>query len=407
MGTADFELLVRGAAEVISQAELEGKLARSRTSGKPLCVKLGADATAPDLHLGHGVVLRKLRQFQDLGHRVVFLIGDFTARIGDPTGKTETRPRLTAEQVAENARTYMTQVSKVLDPERTELRFNSEWLSHMSFADVVELCAKSTVARLLERDDFQNRFRAGRAIHVHEFFYPFMQGYDSVALQADVELGGTDQTFNILMARQLQKEYGQEPEVAMVMPILPGLDGHEKMSKSLGNAIGLAEPPEDMYGKLMSIPDEVLETYLTLLTTLPTAEIASLVASMAERRVNPRDVKMRLARLMVADYHGAESAAAAEQRFVETFQRHEVPSEVPEQSPSRQLWNEGLVRLDRLLCDLGLAPSLGAARRLIGQGAIDIGQERASDPYGLVQLRPGLLLRVGKHRFVRLSEPVS
>jgi len=391
------EILRRGTVEIISEEELMSKLRRSRETGEPLRVKLGLDPSAPDIHLGHTVVLRKLRQFQDLGHQVFLLVGDFTGRIGDPSGRSETRRQLSEEEVRANAETYARQVYRILDPERTHLVFNSSWLSPLTFADVLRLASRVTVAQLLVRDDFQARYREGRPIFLHEFFYPLMQAYDSVALEADVELGGTDQKFNLLMAREIQREYGQEPEVAVITPILEGLDGVQKMSKSLGNYVALEDPPREMYGKLMSLPDHLIGRYFLLLTGKPEEEIGELEREMAEGRTNPRDVKMLLAREIVTSYHGAEAAVRAEEEFIRVFREGGVPDEIPE-FPRLP----GKVWLPRLLVDTGLCPSTSEARRKIAEGAVRLDGERPSDPDLEVELRDGLLLRVGKRRVARI-----
>ncbi|MBE3589374.1 MAG: tyrosine--tRNA ligase [Firmicutes bacterium] len=393
---SQLELLRRGAVQIVSEEELRDRLAAAIAARRPLRVKLGADPTAPDIHLGHTVVLRKLRQFQDLGHEVYFVIGDFTGRIGDPTDKSETRRQLSAEEVAENARTYETQVFKILDPRRTRVTFNSEWLAPLRFEDVVRLAAGVTVARLLERDDFARRFREERPISLHEFFYPLMQGYDSVALRIDVELGGTDQTFNILMARQIQRHYGLEPEILMSMPLLEGLDGVQKMSKSLGNYIGIDEPPEEMYGKAMSLPDALIARYLELVTDVPLAEIRTMERDMAAGRLNPRDAKMRLAREIVRLYHGAAAAEAAEAHFRRVFQRRELPEEMPEVRLQPGL---GIVEM---LCAAGLAASKSEARRLVAEGAVRLDGARVAGIDGAPAWEDGAVLQVGRRRFVRL-----
>jgi tyrosyl-tRNA synthetase len=388
----------RGVAEIVDEEELRRKLEGAEASGRPLVVKLGADPSAPDLHLGHSVVLRKLRVFQDLGHRVVFLIGDFTGRVGDPTGRSETRRQLSEEEVLRNAETYRRQVFRILDPERTEIRFNSEWLARLTLADLVRLMGTTTVARMLEREDFRQRFEEGRPIHLHEFLYPLMQGFDSVALAADVEMGGQDQRFNILMARQVMREFGMEPEVGVFMPILVGLDGVQKMSKSLGNYVGIEEGPDQMFGKIMSIPDTVMETYFRLLTETPEDEIGRMMKDIAERRVNPRDVKVRLGKAIVQEYHGSEAAEKAAQEFLRVFSARELPSEMPE-APCP----EGSVRLARFLADMKLAASVQEARRLIAQGAVDIDGVRYRDPHAEVRLTPGAVIRVGRRRFLRVK----
>ncbi len=396
------EILRRGTAEIISEAELADKLRRARAEGRPLRVKLGLDPSAPDIHLGHTVVLRKLRQFQDLGHQVFCLIGDFTGRIGDPSGKSETRKQLSEEEIRANAATYERQVFKILDPERTTIECNSKWLAPMDFAQVIHLAAKATLARMLERDDFAKRHREGRPIHLHEFFYPLMQGYDSVALRADVELGGTDQTFNLMMARQIQREFGQEPEVAVITPIIEGLDGVQKMSKSLSNYIGIDEPPSEMYGKTMSIPDALITRYLEHFTGVPMAEIRRMAADMAAGRLNPRDAKMRLAREIVALYHGADAARRAEEDFVRRFRQGELPEEIEEVAiPAGEL-DGGRMWLPRLLQRCNLAASTSEARRKVVEGAVRVDGQRAGDPEAAVAVADGMVLQVGKRRVARV-----
>ena len=325
---AQISTIQRGAVDLITIEELRRKLERSTTTGKPLRVKLGLDPTAPDIHLGHTVVLHKLRQFQELGHLVILVIGDFTGMIGDPTGKSETRKPLTRDDILANAQTYAAQIYKVLDPTMTTVRFNSEWLSQLTSEEIVTLAAKHTVARMLERDDFQRRFHEGRAISVHEFLYPLFQAYDSVALQADVELGGTDQKFNLLVGRDIQREYGQEPQVILTTPLLEGLDGVQKMSKSLGNYIGITESPRQIYGKIMSLSDQLMLRYYELLSTIETAVLAEEKRRMAEGSVNPRDVKMALAREMVARFHDATAAEEAEREFRRMFQAGGLPDDI-------------------------------------------------------------------------------
>ncbi|QIA26822.1 tyrosine--tRNA ligase [Thermaerobacter sp. PB12/4term] len=396
------ELLRRGAAEIVSEEELLQKLQRSVETGRPLRVKLGLDPTAPDLHIGHTVVLRKLRQFQDLGHQVVLIIGDFTGRIGDPTGKSVTRPQLTEEQVRANARTYAEQLGRILDMERTELTFNARWLGPMTFADVIRLAARYTVARMLERDDFAQRYREGRPIAIHEFLYPLAQAYDSVAVRADVELGGTDQKFNLLVGREIQREYGQEAQVALLMPLLEGTDGKDKMSKSLGNYIAIADPPGEMFGKTMSIPDELIVKYMVLATDLDMGEIRRLEQGMASGQVNPRDAKLRLAHALVRMYHGRAAADAAQEEFLRVFSRHELPAEMPEVVLPAP-------RLDavRLLRAAGMAPSNSEARRLIEQGAVRLDGQRVASPQDELAPADGAVLQVGKRRFARLRLPGS
>jgi tyrosyl-tRNA synthetase len=393
------ELLRRGAAEIISEEELLAKL----REGRPLRVKLGLDPTAPDIHIGFAVVLRKLRQFQDLGHEAILVIGDFTALIGDPTGKKQTRPMLTREEVERNAATYRQQYSRILDPERTRVVFNSQWLAPLNLADVVRLCSKTTVARILERDDFTARWREGTPIGLHELLYPLCQAYDSVALHADVELGGTDQKFNNLMGRDLQREFGQPPQVVLLTPLLPGLDGVEKMSKSLGNYIGINEPPHEMYGKVMSIPDTLMVTYFELCTEVPLDEVRAVEEGLRTGRLHPRDVKRRLAREIVAVWHGREAAERAEEEFDRVFAREELPSEIPEVTvPARELEAGGRLGVVALLRRTGLVHSNSEARRLIAQGGVSVDGRRVTDPEDKVEVQTGLVVRVGKRRFARL-----
>ncbi|MEI6414428.1 MAG: tyrosine--tRNA ligase [Pseudomonadota bacterium] len=388
-------LLRRGTAEIFSESELAGRLAR----GIPLRVKAGFDPTAPDLHLGHTVLLNKLRQFQDLGHVILFLIGDFTGMIGDPTGKSVTRKPLSREEVAANAQTYQTQVFRILDPERTEVVFNSTWMSQMQAADFVQLAARHTVARMLERDDFHKRYQAGQPIAIHEFLYPLIQGYDSVALRADVELGGTDQTFNLLVGRQLQQSYGQPPQVVLTLPILEGLDGVQKMSKSLGNTIAITDAPHEMFGKLMSISDTLMWRYFELLSQSSLAEIAALRQSTLAGQ-NPRDVKVTLAKELVTRFHDAAAAEAALQDFNARFRHHELPEDLPILSITAPA--EGLM-IGHLLKEAGLVASTGEALRLVDQGAVRLDGERVTDR-GL-RLSPGNthVLQAGKRRLAKLS----
>ena len=397
------EIIRRGAVEILPENELADKLKRSIETNKPLTVKLGMDPTAPDIHLGHTVVLQKLRQFQDLGHNVILILGDYTARIGDPTGKTETRKQLTEKEVLANASTYERQIFKILDPGRTKVVFNSEWLSPLTFADVIELAARYTVARMLERDDFARRFKENLPIGIHEFFYPLMQGYDSVALRADVELGGTDQKFNLLMGRTLQKEYGQEPQVALMMPILEGLDGVHKMSKSLGNYIGIDEPPREMYGKTMSIADDLMLRYFELVTAVPLEELHEIEAGIKSGSTHPRDVKMRLAREIVSQYHGQEEAFSAEEEFKRIFQQRELPDEIPTLQLDAELLENGRVWLPKLLVSSGMAGSTSEARRLIQQGGVKLDGEKTGDPNLQIEPVSGMLIQVGKRKFIRIN----
>jgi tyrosyl-tRNA synthetase len=384
----------RGCEELISQDELARKLAR----GRPLRVKAGFDPTAPDLHLGHTVLLNKLRQFQDLGHTALFLIGDFTGMIGDPSGKNATRPPLTREEIEANARTYAEQVFKILKPEQTKVVFNSTWMDRLTAADMIRLAATYTVARMLERDDFAKRYRSNQPIAIHEFLYPLVQGYDSVALEADVELGGTDQKFNLLMGRELQKHFGQEPQVILTMPLLEGLDGVNKMSKSLGNYVGINEPPQEIFGKLMSVSDELMWRYIELLSFQPLETVQRWREEVAQGR-NPRDVKAEFAREIVARFHGTEAAARAQAEFEARFRDGALPETMPE--VSLEVGGEGLP-IAQLLKRAGLVASTSEALRMIGQGGVKLNGTRVTD----VQLRlhrgETVVAQVGKRRFARV-----
>jgi tyrosyl-tRNA synthetase len=397
-----WDIVRRGAVEIVPEDELRQKLIDAVAEGRPLKIKLGLDPSAPDIHIGHTVVLHKLRQFQELGHKVYLLIGDFTGRIGDPTGKSETRKQLSEEDVQRNARTYREQIFKILDPDKTEIVFNSEWLAPMSFADVVKLAAHITVARLLERDDFTKRYQSGQPISLHEFFYPLMQGYDSVALESDVELGGTDQKFNLLMGRHLQKEFGKPAQAVIMMPLLEGLDGVQKMSKSLGNYIGVSEEPNEIYGKAMSIPDELMLKYYELATDISNEELAALRTGLADGSVHPRDAKMRLARTLVRMYHGEEAAEAAERHFRTVFQQRELPEDIPEVPLSRDVLEQGKIRLIKLLVELGLQSSNGEARRSIEQGAVRVNERRINDIQAEVEVADGDIVQVGKRKFAKI-----
>ncbi len=369
--------LKRGTVEIIEEEELLAKLKRAKETGKPLKVKAGFDPTAPDLHLGHTVLLQKMKHFQELGHEVYFLIGDFTAMIGDPSGRSETRPPLTREQVLENAQTYKEQVFKILDPEKTKVVFNSQWMSKFGAEDFIRLCAKYTVARMLEREDFKKRFESGRPIAIHELIYPLIQAYDSVALEADVELGGTDQRFNLLVGRDIQREYGQEPQVIITVPILEGLDGVQKMSKSLGNYIGITEPPQEMFGKLMSISDELMWRYYELLTDVPLEEIARWKEEVAQGKLNPKDLKVNLAKIIVSRYHSPEAAQKAAEEFEKVFARGGVPEDIPEINVSAsEVW------LPRFLKEQGLVKSTSEGKRLLKQGGVHVdGQKIATENF--------------------------
>ena len=388
-------ILSRGTEEILVEEALRKKLA----SGRPLRIKAGFDPTAPDLHLGHTVLINKLRHFQQLGHEVLFLIGDFTGMIGDPTGKNVTRKALSRDEVLDNARTYEEQIFSMLSPEHTLVVFNSSWMGEMRAADLIQLAARHTVARMLERDDFSKRFKSGQPIAIHEFLYPLVQGYDSVALRADVELGGTDQKFNLLVGRQLQESYGQEPQVVITMPILEGLDGTQKMSKSLGNYIGIAEPPDQMFGKLMSISDDLMWRYFELLSDVSQEEIASWRRSVAEG-VNPRDIKFRLGEEMVCRFHGKAAATRALENFIARFQQGAMPEVIPEVSVMAK--GEGLP-IANLLKDAGLVKSTSDALRLIDQGGVRIDGERVQDKGLILQTGGAHVFQVGKRRFVRVS----
>lgn len=397
------EIIKRGAADIVSLEDLEAKLRRSYKEGRPLRVKFGADPTAPDIHVGHAVVMRKMKQFQDLGHHVIFIIGDFTGRIGDPSGKSQTRPQLSEEQVKANAKTYEEQIYKILDPEKTELTFNSSWLSPLNFTDVVHLAAKYTVARMLERDEFKKRMEEGRSISIHEFLYCLAQAYDSVAVRADVELGGTDQTFNFLMTRDIMREYGLEAQVALTMPLLEGTDGVQKMSKSLGNYIGIFESPGEMYGKTMSIPDFMMGKWYELTTDVPMAEVRSIMEGVEKGTVHPRDAKMRLAREIVTIYHSAGAAQAAEEEFKRVFQKGDLPDEIPDAAiDGSELKDGGAMVASRLLVLAGLAPSGSEARRLIQQGGVTVEGEKITDPSGVIEVRSGMVVRAGKRKWARI-----
>lgn len=397
------DILKTGAAEIIPEEELREKIKNSLENKKPLIVKLGLDPTAPDIHLGHTVPLQKMRQFQDLGHQAVIIIGDFTGRIGDPTGKSETRKPMTEEELHRNAETYKKQIFKILDPEKTRIEFNAAWLSRLTFEDVVRLASSCTVARMLERDDFAKRYAEGKPISIHEFFYPLMQGYDSVVLNADVELGGTDQKFNLLMGRTLQKDFGQSPQVALTTPILEGLDGVQKMSKSLGNYIGVYESPREMFGKTMSIPDDLMIRYFELVTKVPVDEIRRLEKGLGNGTVHPRDLKMRLGWEIVRIYHGEKEADEAKAEFIKMFQKKEAPDEMPELSLAELgADGEGNIELVTLMVNGSLAPSRSEARRLIQQGGVRLNDEKITDTQAVVKPGDGDIIRVGKRKFARL-----
>lgn len=394
------KILMRGAADVVSEAELKAKLEKSVKTGKPLRVKLGIDPTGKDLTLGHTVPLRKMKQFMELGHQAVLIIGDYTATIGDPTGRNDARPHLTHEQTTANAQRYLEQAARVLDVSKLEIRRNSEWLAPMTFADVTRLAAKATVAQMLEREDFKNRYAEGRPIFIHEFFYPLMQGTDSVAIEADVELGGTDQKFNLLTGRDLQREAGMEAQVCLMTPIVEGLDGVQKMSKSLGNYIGLDHPPQEMFGRTMSIPDHLIVTYFTYFTDVSVEELESIKATMAAGE-NPMSLKKRLGREIITTYgYSAEEAAAAEEAWVAQFSRGEVPEDIPDvEVPASAL----PIGAGKLLVDAGMAASMSEARRLIQQGGFSLDGEKVSDPQAMLSLVDGQVMKVGKRKWGRVK----
>ncbi len=390
------EELRRGVEEILREDELEQRLG----SGRPLRVKAGFDPTAPDLHLGHTVLLNKMRQFQEFGHEIIFLIGDFTGMIGDPSGKTATRPTLTPEEVGANAKTYESQVYKILDPDRTRLEFNSRWMNKLSAEDLIKLAAKHTVARMLERDDFHKRYESGKAISIHEFLYPLVQGYDSVALEADVELGGTDQKFNLLVGRQLQQAYGQPPQVVLTMPLLVGLDGVNKMSQSLGNSIGITDPPGEMFGKLMSISDDLMWRYFELLSFRPLDEIQGFKQQVADGE-NPRDIKYRLAEEMVTRFHDKGAADVAQRDFIARHRHGRTPDVMDERALSSA---EPALGIAYILRDVGLTSSTSEAIRMIKQGAVRIDNERVDNPKMTIEVDgTPKVYQVGKRKFARIT----
>jgi tyrosyl-tRNA synthetase len=391
----DLQLIRRGADELIVEEDLARKLAK----GKPLRVKAGFDPTAPDLHLGHTVVLNKMRQFQELGHHVMFLIGDFTGMIGDPSGRNATRPPLTPEQIAENAETYKSQVFKVLDPDKTEILFNSTWCTQLGASGMIKLAAKYTVARMLERDDFSRRFAEQRPISIHEFLYPLMQGYDSVAMKADVELGGTDQKFNLLVGRELQKHFGQEPQVILTMPLLEGLDGVNKMSKSLGNYVGIHDPAEEMFGKLMSVSDELMWRYVELLSFETMAVVEGWKRAVADG-ANPRDVKVRFAQEIVARFHDQASATRALEAFEARFRHGEIPQDIPEQVITVPAEGGSIAQV---LKSSGVCPSTSEALRMVEQGGVKVNGEKVADKGLRLAAGATYILQVGKRKFARVS----
>ena len=393
-------IIKSGAANIVPEADLLKKLKR----GEPLNIKLGVDPTSPDLHLGHAVPLRKMRQFQDLGHHVTLIIGNGTALIGDPSGKNSTRPQLTQEQVEANAKTYVEQAFNVLDPEKTTVKYNADWILSLDLKGLLEVCSKFTVARILERDDFTKRYQAHTPIALHEFLYPVMQAYDSVVIKADVEMGGNDQLFNLLAGRELMEKMGMEPQIALTMPLLEGTDGVQKMSKSYGNYVGLTDEPADMFGKIMSIPDELMPKYYRLASTLPVDEVDEIERGLADGSLHPNKVKRALARNIVELYHDAAAAQAAEEQFDRVFKEHEAPEVVPEFAADLTPNDEGKVYLAKLLHDAGMAPSIGEARRLIDGGGGKVnGEAVPAKQYNLDPAsRAGATIQVGKRKFVKL-----
>ncbi len=395
--------LRRGVVEILSEDELRAKLNKSIASGKPLRVKLGIDPTSPDVHLGFTVPLRKLKTFQELGHQVVIIIGSYTAMVGDPSGKNSTRPQLSEEAVMANAKYYKEQIFKILDEKKTEVVYNGTWFSKFSFNDVISLASKITVASLLEHDYFQNRYKNGIPISLHEFIYPLMQGWDSVEVKADIEMGGTDQRFNIIVGRALQKENGQEPQVALFMPILAGLDGKSKMSKSLGNYIGISETPKDMFGKAMSIPDPLMESYFELLTEVSLEEIDKVIKGVADGSLHPRGAKVMLAKELVKMYHGQEAAEREALEFDRVFSDKQLPSEVPEVEVSKQELQDGKIWIVKLITLAGLASGRNEAGRLVDQGAVTLDEAKVDSAKNAVSLKDGSILKVGKRKYAKIK----
>jgi len=398
--TADIQhalnLIKLNTVDIISEEDIIQKLINSKKTGKPLRVKLGADPSAPDLHLGHTIALRKLRQFQDLGHHVVFIIGDYTAMIGDPSGRSQTRKPLTREQVLVNAETYKKQVFQILDPTKTEVRFNGEWLSKLTFEDTLKLASKYTVARMLERDDFMKRYKNGIPISVHEFLYPLMQGYDSVAIQADIEIGGTDQTFNLLVGRDLQREYGQEPQTVLTLPLLEGTDGVQKMSKSLGNYIGISEAPKEMFGKVMSISDTLMLKYYELLSVVTAEELAQIKEGINSGSLHPREAKARLGRLIVSQYHGNAAGEEAEAEFNRQFRDKKIPDDIPQVTLKCDTPSQGILKV---MSGAGIVKSNSEARRMIQQNAVEVDGQKVADDHMEMSTGKEYLFHVGRRYF--------
>jgi tyrosyl-tRNA synthetase len=391
------DLIKRGTVEILPEEELIKKIEKSIIKNKPMIIKQGFDPTAPDIHLGHTVGIRKLRHFQELGHQVVVIIGDYTAMVGDPSEKNSTRPRLSHEKVMEHAQTYQEQFFKILDKEQTHIRFNGDWFSKMTFEEIMGLASKFTVARMLERDDFANRYKNQLPISIHEFFYPLMQGYDSVVIQADVELGATEQKFNLVIGRQIQKEFKQETQVVLTLPVLEGLDGKQRMSKSLGNYIGIDEPGKEIYGKVMSIPDELIYRYFELISDVDSVELHNIKQQLENPDINPRDVKKYLARTIVRMYHSKEEALYAEKEFENVFVKKDIPDDIPEMKI-----DAAEMRIDDLIVFTKTAESKGRARRLVTGGGVSISGDKITDPFTMISLKDGQILKVGKRKFVKI-----
>ncbi len=399
----ELRIIKRGTEEIISEEELIKKIEKSRKEKRPLRVKQGFDPNAPDIHLGHTVGLRKMKQFQDLGHDIYFLIGDFTGMIGDPSGKTATRKQLTEEEVNKNAETYKKQVFKILKPEKTKVVFNSRWLGKLSFSEVLKICSKYTVARMLERDDFSNRYKEGKPIGIHEFMYPLMQGYDSVAMQADIELGGTDQKFNLLVGRDIQREYNQEPQVIITLPLLEGTDGVEKMSKSLNNYIGINESPQEMYGKVMSVPDNLMLRYFELVTDVSLDEIDKIKIGLESNDLHPRDMKKRLAREIVKLYHRQSAAIIAEEEFEKVFKNKLYPEKIKELIYNKEDLKDGKIWIEKMVKDCGTLSSTGETIRMIQQGGVKIDGVQILNHNEDIKVKDGMVLRIGKLCFRKIK----
>lgn len=391
------DLIKRGTVEILPEEELIKKIEKSTIKNKPMIIKQGFDPTAPDIHLGHTVGIRKLRHFQELGHQVVVIIGDYTAMVGDPSERNSARPRLSHEKVMEHAQTYQEQFFKILDKEQTQVRFNGDWFSKMSFEEIMGLASKFTVARMLERDDFANRYKNQLPISIHEFFYPLMQGYDSVVIQADVEIGATEQKFNLVIGRQIQKEFKQETQVVLTLPVLEGLDGKQRMSKSVGNYIGIDEPSKEIYGKIMSIPDELIYRYFELISDVDSVELHNIKQQLENPDTNPRDVKKYLARTIVRMYHSEEEALYAEKEFENVFVKKDIPDDIPEMKI-----DAAEMRIDDLIVFTKTAESKGQARRLVTGGGVSISGDKITDPFKMISLKDGQILKVGKRKFIKI-----